>query len=494
MPRTQAFNLVDEAWVPIAGKGLASLREVFGTKDIGMLGGNPIQKIALLKFFQAIAQTARTPKSDADWAAMGPKGLSEACLAYLDKWHESFWLYGEKPFLQIPAIECAEKKSFGTQLLNIATGNTTIIFDSQREKPLSDAEKALMVIVLMGFGFCRKTRNNKVVLTEGYTDKKITGNPGTSLGKLGYQHHFLIGSSLLETIWLNMLTENDLIPLKVFPKGVGVPPWEKMPQGEDCETAKTLKKSLMGRLVPLSKFLLLAEDGIHYSDGILHADYKSGGFDPSVAIDTSGEEPKALWVDPEKQLWRHLPILLSFLDNSDGMDCLGIKTSIKRVRDHCQYFWLWAGGVSIHISSFGEQKTQKKDDFLESTLQLISDDMGQEWFSALACEMKKLDILSKILYATVMRYYEDLGIRRSGKAKVAKAKEAEAASSLFWQKCDKWAQHLVNACYMKTQMELRNKFAKYAQETYDSVCPRGTARQMEAWAANRPNTTKYLKQ
>ncbi len=52
----------------------------------------------------------------------------------------------------------------------------------------------------------------------------------------------------------------------------------------------------MGRLVPMSKFFLLASDGIHYSDGILHAGHKEGGVDPSVALNLSGKEIKKLVV------------------------------------------------------------------------------------------------------------------------------------------------------------------------------------------------------
>lgn len=46
-----------------------------------------------------------------------------------------------------------------------------------------------------------------------------------------------------------------------------------MPTGEDDDIARSLKASLLGRLISMGKFCLLAEDGIHYSDGISHAGY-----------------------------------------------------------------------------------------------------------------------------------------------------------------------------------------------------------------------------
>lgn len=38
------FNLVDEPWIPVAGKGLVSLADVFSNPNLSALGGNPIQK------------------------------------------------------------------------------------------------------------------------------------------------------------------------------------------------------------------------------------------------------------------------------------------------------------------------------------------------------------------------------------------------------------------------------------------------------------------
>lgn len=67
-------------------------------------------------------------------------------------------------------------------------------------------------------------------------------------------------------------------------------------------TARALKASLMGRLVPLSRFCLLREDGLHYVEGIDHPDHLSGVIDPSAAADKAKTEFKMLWVDLEKAL------------------------------------------------------------------------------------------------------------------------------------------------------------------------------------------------
>ncbi|MCL5254743.1 MAG: type I-E CRISPR-associated protein Cse1/CasA, partial [Gammaproteobacteria bacterium] len=48
------FNLVDEPWIPVADYGRVSLRQIFTNSDYRALGGNPVQKIALLKLLLAV--------------------------------------------------------------------------------------------------------------------------------------------------------------------------------------------------------------------------------------------------------------------------------------------------------------------------------------------------------------------------------------------------------------------------------------------------------
>lgn len=105
------YNLLDEAWIPIADMGKAGLLRVFGGRECRALGGTAVQKIAVLKLLIAIAQAAATPQDTQEWAAMGPDGLGERCTAYLKLWRNAFWLYGDKPFLQMPACSKAELKS-----------------------------------------------------------------------------------------------------------------------------------------------------------------------------------------------------------------------------------------------------------------------------------------------------------------------------------------------------------------------------------------------
>lgn len=493
MTNENKFNLIDESWIPVVDAGRVSLKQLFSHPEYRALGGNPVQKIALTKLLLAIAQAACTPEDDDDWASIQPAGLAGKCLAYLDKWHDRFYLYGEKPFLQMPAIKTAAVQTFGAVLAEVSTGNATVLIQSQIEKRMTDADKSLLIVQLMGFGLGGKKTDNSIVLSLGYQGKfndkgkPSTGKPSASIGFLGFLHSFLQGKSLQETLWINLFTRQQISDLAIYPQGMGTAPWERMPEGESCPVAEALKSTLTGRLVPLSRFCLLTESGLHYSEGISHPGYKDGVIDPSVSADFSTKEPKAIWTDPEKRPWRVLTALLSFFSqtNNKSFDCYQLHLSMRRAIPHVQMLGIWSGGLRVS-SNAGEQYVSGSDDFVESLIELESGILGELWFINLQLEMNELDNLSKAVYGATLNYF------RSQKME-AKEQGAQAAN-LFWQLCERRFQDLVNVCGDADQARaMRSVFAQFVHKAYDTHCPNDTGRQLDAWAKNRPNLSKYLK-
>lgn len=492
------FNLIDEPWIPIADVDRVSLRQVFSVSEYRALGGNPVQKIAVMKLLLAIAQSACTPKDEEQWRGLEPEGLARRCLAYLDQWHDRFYLYGSRPFLQMPEIARAEKQNYGAVLPEVSSGNTTVLSQVQVERPLADADKALLLLTLMAFALGGKKTDNSVVLSPGYAGKSndkgkpSTGKAGPGMAFQGLLHSFLLGDSLLKTVWLNLLSEQQIVATNLYAGGLGRAPWEQMPDGEDCPVARQLKQSLMGRLVPLSRFCLLDEDGLHYSEGLAHADYNSGMVDPSVAVDFSTKKVRALWVNPEKRPWRELTALLHLLSQqkNQGFQCLQIDIGLRRAGYAGDILGLWSGGLSVS-SNAGEQYIRGSDDYVESQVWLHSDALGEIWFAHLQAEMTALDDLSKALYGCVMGYF---------KALLVDAKQVAAqATHSFWELCERHAQDLLDACRsdeegVRQRHELHLRFADAVNQSFDRYCPRDTARQIDAWARARPNLTKYLKQ
>lgn len=486
------FNLIDEPWIPVVDVGRVSLKDIFSNPNLKALGGNPVQKIAITKLLLAIAQSANTPQDDQAWLALGAEGLAKACLDYLEKWHDRFYLYGEKPFLQMPAITKAAVQPFGAVLPEVATGNTTVHTQIQQQKILDDADKALLVLQLMGFGLGGKKTDNTAVLTEGYQGKTkengkgMTGKPGSSIGFMGFLHNFLQGQNLHTTLWLNLFTQEQISQMRVFEAGLGQAPWEQMPQGEADQIAKNLTQSLMGRLIPLSRFLLLADNGLHYSEGIFHAGYKEGLSDPSVSVNYSAKDPKAIWVDTEKRPWRMLTALLSFMatQTKEVYSCPQLEFGLTRGAKHSSDVAIWSGGLRVS-SNAGEQYVSGSDDYLESNISIPIEFIGATWFEHLQSEMTELDALAKNLYGCVMSYYKHQLVEGKN--------QAGQATNLFWQLCESRFQDLVNGAEDAQQRyALRKVFAGFVHQAFERHCPKETARQLDAWAQSRPNLSKYL--
>lgn len=491
------FNLIDEPWIPIADSGLVSLKQIFSDDTYRSLGSNPVQKMALMKLLLAIAQAAETPKDTADWKKLGSTGMARACLSYLEKWHDRFYLYGEKPFLQLPAIKEASCQRYGAVIPEVATGNTTVLSQIQMERPLADEQKALLLVTLMSFAMGGKKTDNSVVLTPGYRGKRnergkpSSGKPGPALGPFGLLHTLLQGRFLAETLWLNLLTLDDLKGCNQFQGGVGQPPWEHMPEGENCAIAQSLRQSLCGRLVPLARFCFLKEEGLHYSEGIAHDGYLQGMSDPTVSVDHAGKTPRALRVNTEKKPWRELTSLLAFMDTqkTQGYQCLQLQAGLDRARDTVDQFAVWSGGLQVS-SNAGEQYTTGSDDFVESTVWLQSEYLGSFWFAHLQNEMTALDNLAKRLYGKVLAYFKEQRVAEG-------APIAGLATHLFWQLAERQFQHLVDHCgndeaSCQARQRLRQTFAAYLLQAYDRYCPNNTARQLDAWAKCHPSIHDYL--
>lgn len=480
-----SFNLVDEPWIPVLGAQAVNLKQAF-SQDLSLpgLGGTPIQRIALFKLLLAIAQAAWTPKNEEDWAGGGVVELSRRAIAYLEVKKDRFFLYGPKPFLQTPAIAKAKRIPCAALDPAIACGNTTVLTQLQSAAPLSEKEKALLLLTISSFATGGKKSDNSVVLSAGYAGKSSTGKPGPALGARGFLHSFVKGSGLLEEIWLNLLDLETILKLKEFPAGLGVPPWEEPPAGEDDEIARRLSSSYMGRLVPLCRFALLNGDDVHYSEGVRHPSFKDGIADLSVAVDRSAKEPRALWCDPAKRPWRLLGSLLSFIDahKFSGFECKQLAICLPRGKRRRQEIGVWSAGLKVSGNA-GEQYASGDDDFVSSDVSLSLADLGDSWFVGLMKEMgvkHGLESFEKSLFARVSGYFSTL--KADGKGAAA------AACQDFWGLCEKDFQSLVDLCAVESpELEaLRARFRSHVLACYDKACPKDSARQLDAWAKNLP--------
>jgi CRISPR system Cascade subunit CasA len=186
MTTENRFNLINEAWIPFSSHGLVGLQDVFQNQEYLELAANPIEKIAITKLLLAIAQSAckESLENSEDWERLGYQGVTDKCLKYLDKWHDRFYV---------------------------------------QRKEFTDAELALIILVLMNFALGGKNIDNSIILSLNYFGKfsekgqeKKSGMPGTSLGARGFLHNFLQGETLLQTIWLNLFTSDGIAENKIY--------------------------------------------------------------------------------------------------------------------------------------------------------------------------------------------------------------------------------------------------------------------------------------
>lgn len=508
------FNLVDEPWIPVVGKGLSSLREIFSEPDIRALSGNPIQKIALTKLLLAISQAACTPKDTDDLNKLDVEIFRNTCIAYLEQWYDRFWLYGKRPFLQMPALlnlidyrKSQELKSSGSPLnrkktesnatpKSIGWGfypdmpaeNNTILTQHQTIKIKEDADKALFIVGLMNFAFAgKRVEKNLPPLSPDFTGKSNSAKPAPSIGNyVGYLHSFLSGPTIIDTLILNLLSQEQILANPFWKFGLGKPPWEQMPQGESCKVANLLRQSYMSTLISVSRFVLLYGSGIYYVEGIQYPSHKDGWIEPSMCVNLRETPPKVIWVDPNKRPWRELPSMLAFLNanSSNGYECLFIKYGFEKAKKAYRQVGIWAGGLRVSTNS-GDQSVKQDNDFVESLFVFDSDTIDEKWYEQFQIEMVQIEQVDKLLYTATKGYFDKQNMDGSALA--------SQVSSLFWQMCERRFQDLVNACEETNDLPaIRKSIASIALKAFDTYCPKETVRQIDAWAKSRPNLSKYL--
>jgi len=484
----KSFNLIDEKWIPAEGQKHVSIKEAFSNNSITQIGGTALEKLSVFKLLLAIAQAAFTPETDEEWLNYSNEKMSTCVLDYLNKWHDCFDIFSpEKPFLQFPILKKLgiKKKPYSTIQNFVSSGNTTVLTQSEMEHPVTSPQIALLLIQQMNFAFGGKQTDNSAVLSIGYQGKKSSSAIGAGLGYCGFLHSYYLGKNLIDSIRLNLLTKKNVDSLNVFESGIGIAPWEKMPEGEDDTIAREYKGSLLGRLVGLGRFCLLEHDGLYLTEGIVYSNYKDGVCDPAITIDNSVKDRKTIWADPEKLAWRNLTSLFSFIFlNSPGPRCNQLYLALPRVLNYQASLGIWNCGLKVKNAGAGEFKVSGKCDAVDNTVLIESAEViTNAWYDCYSKEMADLLKLANNLKDCVKKYFE---------AQSCTSDKTDKAVFTFWNKCNRYAQELINGCTSKDKViELRKTYAQIAKNCYDENCHAISANQIKIWATNRIKTHTY---
>lgn len=492
------FNLVEQPWIPVAGYGEVSLRDIFTHPEYSRLGGTPVEKIVLLRLLLCIAHACCNVKTTEEWIDLTPEMLAKMALAYLEKWKSRFDLFDEEyPFLQFPQLKknCSVS-SLGALALPVANGNKTVFSQWTINDNFTLPEKARLILCGSGYGMGggkydlfakidpdgpekRKKPTGKASAPQG----TLTGYART--GYAGYLHTFMLGETILKTVCLNMLTEEELQNFPLSKEDLlGRPFWELMPTDENGTSAEKYRSSYQGILFPLDKFFCLDGENLRMTQGITYPTHKNGQWDPGIMLFSVKNDMKALWCNVEKKPWRQLSSLLKFfeLKAKDSMPVFVAKghSKLNSMVNDVQSFGIWTGGVSVS-SNFGEQYVTGKCDYLNSEFLIPMAWKNLDSWQEYKRYMEMVNDFSKTLYGAVSNYHKSL--MEDGN------NLASSASQLFWEKMEPLAQSIIDLSEETNKVKIHDSvelWKRIAMSCFDWFCPHVTPRQIQAYAQNKP--------
>lgn len=251
------FNLIDEPWIPVSmmdgSIGEVSLRTLFRTAPrIRAIGGDiPQQEPVILRLCLAIVYRAYRLACVSDmireemleeWRANWEAGAFDANVidGYLDDVHDSFDLFGDRPFMQVASLRYESKAKECDAI-------SELIADVPKEDKFLFSMRAKNAPTRIGFAeaarwllFCHaydvagiKTPvvgNSKVKNGKVYAPKGIPSMGW--LGSIGLV--FIEGDTLFETLMLNWVMFDDISGRgPYFGAEDDLPSWERGTQLED---------------------------------------------------------------------------------------------------------------------------------------------------------------------------------------------------------------------------------------------------------------------
>ena len=451
--------------------------------------GNAIEKIAMLRFMLSLTHAAIEIPDQAAWESLTPEMIAEKVLNYLEKHRDCFELFGEKPFLQFSQLKMSRKmQNYQTMYPNVSSGNKSVLTHWNLPDFIDISDIPLLLLRGCGFGLGGKKSDNSIVLSEGYCGKQndkgkpASGMAGCLIGFQGYLHCYLSGTSILDTIRLNLLTTEDIKALDFYSE-IGRPVWENMPGGEDCSVARHYKTTYQGILLPLDKFyLILPEDRkIAISDGIQYPTHLTGLRDPALTIYAEKNKSKAVWARSSFRPWRELPALLAFLQTEhNNQSPFFLSAGIRKLQEN-EMIHIWTAGLQVS-SNAGEQYVSGKDDYIESDFYFPN--VSVDIFRSKYCNMMTaIEAYAKVLYSSVNSYFKTMN-------HAGGTDNASAAVELFWELMEKDAQLLVDTAVEAEDDlipdDLARRWKKLILDIYNKYCPVETSRQLLTWSESKP--------
>jgi CRISPR system Cascade subunit CasA len=478
------MNLVTDKWIPVVmpdGKSdTVSLNELFSEAgSIRDLSCSPPQRIALMRLLICIVQAALDgPEDEEDWDGCKSR-IAKATLEYLGHWQLAFSLYGAKPFMQVSGLDADVDGIKPLDVLDcrLASGNNTTLFDHaavSAGRLVSDGELVLNLLTFLCFSTGGKVGQS---VWQGVKHSEST----FAAPCIKYAHTFLRSANLLDTVFLNLMTKNgDGTGILRSPNGKwGQPVWERFPDSVgDVAAFQNASETYLGRLVPLSRFVSVqrAREGRCIA-GPPQKGYRIDhlpAFREPWATIVPGKDGKEwyLALSSTKHMWRQLGSLLSLKKSRSGLT--GAMSLSNLVRYYSAFptqdVDVWVGGLEVGAQA------GKVNDMLEWAFDVSPPQLGETWMN---------------------RYLQGVALADEGATALAKALKScfnkmnveavpyDQARTRYWGRLDASCAVLIDAAKGEQAHIARSWHPivlRAMREAYDYVCPRQTARQIEAYA------------
>ena len=345
------MNLTLDPWIPAlrsdGRRELLSLQSLFAQADeLRDLAAKPHERIALMRLLLCITQAALDgPADEAEWETCEPL-IQSRVRDYLDRWTDAFALFGDGPrFLQLPNLKPGKESDEGnaaTKLdLALSTGNNSTLFDNHagEDRRLESLRSALNLLTFQCFA-----PGGRIGVA------KWNGNETAGKGASNHApctpssmvHTVVLGDSLLESLYRNLLTRENVEDF-YGPNRWGKPIWEQpIANAEDKTAVENATMTYLGRLVPLSRAVLLGDDGLSIilANGLDYPIYP--GFREATATVIRRKEGLALLpASTSRSLWRQLAAIT--VTRRAGIDgCSGPVAFNHQARSPQTSLWIGA--------------------------------------------------------------------------------------------------------------------------------------------------------
>ncbi|MBR3925682.1 MAG: type I-E CRISPR-associated protein Cse1/CasA [Akkermansia sp.] len=489
----QNLNLCTDPWLPVRMQSgdcrRLSLEAFFlHAREISDMVLAAHERIAIMRLLICITQRAiNGPQDREEWDECKEEIVPKV-LNYLQKWRPAFNLLGaDGAFLQVSGVSFCGGSWKGLSKLNLssAEGNNPTVFDNGAagERRVELGRLAIDLITYQNFAPCGIIGRVNW-LGNPYADSASAKDaPCNSV-----VHMFFMGENILETIWLNLCTIEEVST--VF-SSIGKPVWECMPNGRnDEQSIENAQKTYLGRLVPLSRLVKIEypENRCLLAMGIEIPVYKDGRlvfFEPFTTVvlnPKSSERSLVKAADMSRDMWRNLPALLHRF-NSQGYTLGKLDQA-----DLPEHYGIWVGAL---VSDNAKILGTMEDYYAHLSPSCIGAETERLHYELMEYANRGCSLCCK----AVRKYCELLTSKKSEKQKNKNDKDninkiAERAKLEFWSRMTSHKDKYVNLVRLKEEVEeWENELDHWlfvicdsAKATYELFAQRDNVRKLAAWS------------